>query len=56
MPSYLGYMTAAYMILWAAILVYFLRLSQREKAIWEELQALRTRSLDRARQDYTATR
>ncbi len=41
MPSYLGYMTAAYMILWAAILVYFLRLSQREKAIWEELQALR---------------
>ncbi|MCZ6635495.1 MAG: CcmD family protein [bacterium] len=41
MPPYLGYMTAAYMILWAAILVYFLRLSQREKAIWEELQALR---------------
>ena len=39
--QYLGYMTAAYIILWIAILLYFLSLSKREKAIWEELQDLR---------------
>lgn len=38
---YLGFMTAAYIILWAAILVYFLGLSKREKAIWEEIQVLK---------------
>jgi len=38
----LGYMTAAYTVIWIAILVYFLSLSKREKAIWEELQTLRT--------------
>ena len=39
--QYLGYMTAAYIIIWAAILLYFLSLSKREKALWEELQDLR---------------
>ena len=39
--QYLEYMTAAYTIIWAAILLYFLSLSRREKAIWEELQDLR---------------
>jgi CcmD family protein len=40
--QYLGYMTAAYIIIWVAILLYFLSLSKREKAIWKELQELRT--------------
>jgi len=39
--QYLEYMTAAYIIIWMAILIYFLSLSKREKAIWEELQDLR---------------
>ena len=38
---YLGYMTAAYIIIWIAILLYFLSLAKREKAIWDELQDLR---------------
>lgn len=37
----LWYMTAAYIVIWVAILVYFLSLAKREKAIWEELQDLR---------------
>ena len=39
--QYLGYMTAAYIVIWVAILLYFLNLAKREKNIWEELQALR---------------
>ena len=39
--QYLGYMAAAYGIIWAAILLYFIGLSRRERAIWAELQALR---------------
>ena len=39
--KYLEYMTAAYIIIWAAIFLYFLNLSRKEKTIWEELQALR---------------
>ena len=38
---YLEYMTAAYIIIWVAILLYFLNLAKREKNIWEELQDLR---------------
>jgi CcmD family protein len=40
--QYLEYMTAAYIIIWVVILLYFLSLSKREKNIWEELQNLRT--------------
>ena len=39
--QHLEYMTAAYIILWIGILLYFLSLSKREKAIWEELRELR---------------
>ena len=39
--QHLEYMTAAYIIIWVAILLYFLSLSKREKAIWEELLELR---------------
>lgn len=39
--QYLGYMTAAYIIIWVAVLLYFLNLAKREKDIWEELQGLR---------------
>ncbi len=38
---YLEYMTAAYTIIWVVILIYFLSLSKREKAIWKALQELR---------------
>ncbi|MDA0745197.1 MAG: CcmD family protein [bacterium] len=38
---YLGYMAAAYSVIWAAILLYFIGLSRREKDIWAELQELR---------------
>ena len=39
--QHLGYMAAAYAIIWAAILIYFLGLGRREREIWTELQALR---------------
>ncbi len=39
--QYLGYMAAAYTIIWVAILIYFLGLSRRERDIWTELQDLR---------------
>lgn len=39
--QYLGYMTAAYIIIWVVMLLYFLNLAKREKSIWEELQDLR---------------
>lgn len=39
--QYLEYMTAAYIIIWVAIMLYMLSLSKREKAIWEELRDLR---------------
>ena len=39
--QYLGYMTAAYMVIWVAILLYFLNLGRKEKEIWRDLQALK---------------
>ncbi len=39
--QHLGYMAAAYAIIWAAILIYFLGLGRREREIWTELQELR---------------
>ena len=39
--QFLGYMTAAYTIIWVAILLYFLSLGRKEKEIWYELQALK---------------
>ena len=42
-PNYvhLGYMAAAYAVIWAAVLIYVIGLSRRERAIWAELRALR---------------
>ena len=39
--QHLGYMAAAYGIIWAAILIYFLGLGRREREIWNELRDLR---------------
>lgn len=39
--QFLGYMAAAYTIIWVAILLYFLSLGRKEKEIWHELQALK---------------
>jgi CcmD family protein len=39
--QYLSYMTAAYTIIWAAILLYFLNLGRKEREIWRDLQALK---------------
>jgi CcmD family protein len=39
--QYLEYMAAAYAIIWAAILVYFLILGRREQRLWEEIRSLR---------------
>ncbi len=39
--QHLGYMAAAYAIIWAVILIYFVGLGRREREIWTELQALR---------------
>ena len=39
--QHLGYMAAAYAIIWAVILVYFVGLGRREREIWTELQELR---------------
>ena len=39
--EYLGYMTAAYTVIWVVILLYFLNLGRKEREIWQELQALR---------------
>lgn len=39
--KYLGYMAAAYGIIWAAALLYFISLGKKEKEIWTELEDLR---------------
>jgi|GEM_PF-1228135 CcmD family protein len=39
--QFLEYVAAAYSIIWAAILLYFLNMSKREREIWTELQELR---------------
>ncbi len=39
--QHLGYMAAAYAIIWAVILIYFIGLGRREREIWNELQGLR---------------
>lgn len=39
--QHLGYMAAAYAIIWAVILIYFVGLGRREREIWTELQELR---------------
>jgi CcmD family protein len=39
--QYLEYMTAAYTIIWVAILLYFLNLGRKEREIWRDLQALK---------------
>ena len=39
--QHLGYMAAAYAIIWAVILIYFIGLGRREREIWTELKGLR---------------
>ena len=39
--DYLGYMTAAYTVIWVVILLYFLNLGRKEREIWQDLQALK---------------
>ena len=46
--NYLEYMAAAYALIWAAILVYFILISRKEREIWNEISALRE-ALDRRR-------
>lgn len=41
MDYHLGYMAAAYSLIWAVILIYFISLARRERDIWNELRALR---------------
>lgn len=46
--NHLEYMAAAYALIWAAILVYFILISRKEREIWNEISALRE-ALDRHR-------
>ena len=39
--KYLGYMAAAYAVIWGAALGYFISLSKKEREIWGELQELK---------------
>ncbi len=39
--EHLGYMTAAYTVIWVAIRLYFLNLGRKEREIWQDLQALK---------------
>jgi CcmD family protein len=41
--QFLEYMAAAYAVIWAAILIYFLVLGRKEKEIWEEIHELRSK-------------
>lgn len=41
--QFLEYMAAAYAVIWAAVLAYFLVLGKKEKKIWEEIQDLRSK-------------
>lgn len=39
--DHLGYLCAAYTIIWVVILGYFIGLSRRERRIWEEIRGVR---------------
>lgn len=41
--QFLEYMAAAYAVIWAAILIYFIVLAKKEKEIWEEVHEVRRR-------------
>lgn len=41
--DHLGYLCAAYTVIWVAILGYFIGLSRRERRIWEEIRVVRER-------------
>jgi CcmD family protein len=38
--DHLGYLCAAYTIIWAVILGYFIGLSRRERRVWEAIRAV----------------
>ena len=44
--QFLEYMAAAYAVIWAAVLVYFVSLSRKEKAIWDEIRDIRRQLSD----------
>ena len=39
--DHLGYLCAAYTVIWVIILGYFIGLSRRERRVWEELRTIR---------------
>ena len=39
--DHLGYLCAAYTIIWVVILGYFIGLSRRERRVWDEIRAIR---------------
>lgn len=41
--QFLEYMAAAYAVIWAAILIYFLALGKKEREIWEEIHEVRSK-------------
>ena len=44
--QFLEYMAAAYAVIWGAVLVYFVSLSFKEKAIWDEIRDIRRQLSD----------
>ena len=44
--QFLEYMAAAYAVIWAAVLVYFISLARKEKEIWEAIHDMRRRLRD----------
>lgn len=44
--QFLEYMAVAYAVIWAAVLVYFVSLSRKEKAIWDEIRDIRRQLSD----------
>ena len=36
--QFLEYVAVAYAVIWGAVLVYFMSMSRKEKAIWDEIQ------------------
>ena len=44
--QFLEYMAVAYAVIWGAVLVYFVSLARKEKALWEEIHEIRRQLSD----------
>lgn len=44
--QFLEYMAVAYAVIWAAVLIYFVSMARKEKAIWSEIQEIRRQLSD----------